>query len=178
MTLDILMTLDEALSGKEIPQHIQSSLEMIEVEYQGFDGLEHRGQIIVHRDLADEVKAIFQEITAARFPLEKVVPVAKYDWSDDLSMADNNSSGFNYRPVVGRKHLSQHAFGRAIDINPRQNPYVSQTRTLPHGALYDPQEPGTLTENSAVVRSFEKRGWTWGGTWRNLKDWQHFEKPR
>jgi hypothetical protein len=170
------MTLQEALSGKEIPEEIRALQTLVEVEHWGFDQQWHRGALVVHRELADEVAAIFAEIAAARFPIEKVLPVAHYHWSDDLSMADNNSSAFNYRLAVGKPNLSQHSWGRAIDINPRLNPYLRGELVLPPGAIYDPQVPGTLLENGPVVRAFESRGWTWGGRWTTLKDWHHFEK--
>jgi peptidoglycan L-alanyl-D-glutamate endopeptidase CwlK len=177
MTQSTLMTLQEALSGKEMPPEIREMQTLVEVGFWGFDAQWQRGAIVVHRELAEETAAIFAEIAAARFPIEKVVPVSRYDWSDDLSMEDNNSSGFNYRLAVGKTDLSQHAWGRAIDINPRQNPYLRDELVLPPGAVYNPSVPGTLLENGPVVLAFEKRGWTWGGRWTTRKDWHHFEKP-
>jgi hypothetical protein len=171
------MTLSEALAGKQIPADIRESLVLINVEYWGFDGIRHGGQLVVHCDLADEVREIFQEIAAARFPIAKMIPVVAYAWSDDATMADNNSSAFNYRLAVGKTHLSQHSYGRAIDINPVQNPYVKGDLVLPPGAIYDPTVPGTLLAHGPVVAAFEKRGWVWGGRWTTLFDWHHFEKP-
>jgi hypothetical protein len=170
------LTLDQALAGKEIPQYIKENLVLIDVEYWSFDAREKVGQLVIHRELAAEVKVIFAEIKAARFPIEKIIPVVAYDWSDDASMEDNNSSTFNYRNIVGGENLSQHAFGRAIDINPRQNPYVKGDIVLPQNAVYSPNIPGTIVSGDAVVEAFVKRGWDWGGNWRQLKDWQHFEK--
>ncbi len=176
LVIDSAMTWDEAMSGREVPRALQSTLVLLDVEYQGFDARLHRGQIIVHGELADEVTAIFSEICASRFPIEKVIPVARFAWSDDLSMADNNSSGFNYRLAVGLPHLSQHALGRAIDINPLLNPYIKGALILPPGAVYDRSRPGTLCADDAAVNAFTARGWAWGGDWTHLKDWQHFEK--
>jgi hypothetical protein len=170
------LTLDQALAGKEIPQYIKENLVLIDVEYWSFDAREKVGQLVIHRELAAEVKVIFAEIKAARFPIEKIIPVVAYDWSDDASMEDNNSSTFNYRNIVGGENLSQHAFGRAIDINPRQNPYVKGDIVLPQNAVYSPNIPGTIVSGDAVVDAFVKRGWDWGGNWQRLKDWQHFEK--
>src|SRR5690606_10520577 len=113
------LTLEQALAGKEIPPHIKENLALVNVEYCSFENCERIGQLVIHHDLAEEVQVIFAEIKAARFPIEKMLPVSAYDWSDDASMEDNNSSAFNYRKIVGRENLSQHAFGRAIDINPR-----------------------------------------------------------
>ena len=171
------MTLQEALKGKEIPAHIRQNLVLVETEYWGFDEACHRGHLVLHRDLADEVRGIFCEITSARFPIAKMAPVMAYAWSDDDSMSDNNSSAFNYRLAVAKTHLSQHAYGRAIDINPVQNPYIKGNVVLPPGAVYDPAARGTLLAEGPVVAAFEKRGWVWGGRWTTLKDWHHFEKP-
>lgn len=172
------MTLREALSGKEIPPDMEQNLVLLDLTYWGFDAAWHTGQIVVHRDLSEEVRAIFEEIAMARFPIRKIQPVAAYDWSDDASMSDDNSSGFNYRLALGKTSLSQHAYGRAIDINPLCNPYIKGDLVLPANSIYDPDAPGTLLADGPVVAAFEKRGWTWGGRWTTLKDWHHFEKPQ
>jgi hypothetical protein len=135
------------------------------------------GQLVVHRELEREVREIFREILLARFPLETMIPVVAFGWSDEASMEANNCSAFNYRLKVGKNNLSAHATGRAIDINPRQNPYIRGDLTLPPGAQYNVDAPGTLLANGAVVRAFESRGWTWGGRWTTLLDYHHFEKP-
>ena len=162
------MTLQEALDGKEIPPDIRDSLVLLDLEYFGFDQACH---------LAADVRAIFEEIASARFPIAQMLPVVAFDWSDDASMAANNSSAFNYRLAVGKAKLSQHAYGRAIDINPVQNPYIKGVLILPPHGVYNPAVPGTLLPEGPVVTAFEKRGWTWGGRWTTLKDWHHFEKP-
>lgn len=174
--IDSNMTLEQALTGKDIPRDIEKNLVLVNVEYWSFDGREHTGQLVIHEDLAEEVKAIFADIKEARFPIEKMTPISKYAWSDEDSMADNNSSSFNYRSVQGWSRLSEHAYGRAIDINPRLNPYVKDGFSLPAGAIYSPEVPGTITSDGPVVAAFRKHGWKWGGRWRKLKDWQHFEK--
>ena len=171
------MTLAEALAGKEIPADIRETQVLLDLEYSGFDGVLRPGQMIVHRDLEIEVREIFADIAAARFPIEKMLPVVVFDWSDDASMAANNSSAFNYRLAVGKSKLSLHAYGRAIDINPLQNPYIKDDLILPPAGVYNPGVPGTLLADGPVVKAFEKRGWTWGGRWTSLKDWHHFEKP-
>jgi len=176
MSIKTYTTLAEALTGKDIPESVKETLNLIDVEYWSFENHRGIGQLVVHRDLAVEVKTIFAEIAAGRFPIEKIIPVGAYDWSDDASMEGNNSSAFNYRNIVGGENLSQHAFGRAIDINPRQNPYVKGDIVLPPKAVYAPDVPGTITPGDVVVEAFLKRGWDWGGNWQRLKDWQHFEK--
>ena len=77
-------------------------------------------------------------------------------------MADNNSSAFNYRLVYGTNHVSNHSFGLAIDINPRQNPYIAiDGKIFPEGAEYNIKMPGTLVAGDKVVSLFESKGWEW-----------------
>ena len=154
---------------------IGSPMAVAEIPYWGFDGKEHVGQLVVRRDLVPEVKAIFSEIRAVKFPIAKMVPISKYRGDDEASMADNNTSGFNYRKIKGSRRLSNHAFGKAIDINPLINPFVSKHRST---SKYDPKARGALTAESPVVRIFKRHGWSWGGEWKRVKDYQHFEKRR
>ena len=168
------MTLDEALQGKEVLSEIRKSLVLIEVPYWSFDGKAETGTLVVHRDCTDDLRSICSELAIQRFPIEKMVPVCQYGWDDDASMRDNNTSAFNYRFIAGTDRLSNHAFGRAIDINPRLNPYIRGDTIAPEGATYDPAVPGTVTD--AIARLFTTRGWEWGGDWTDRKDWQHFEK--
>lgn len=173
--VDSSLTLTAALSGEAIPDAIRRDLTLVTVSYWSFDHRVHRGQIVIHKDLASDVRAIFRELRWRRFPIAHVVPVVRYGWSDEASMAANNTSGFNYRTVPGQTKLSNHAYGRAVDINPVQNPYMQQGVASPPGAVYDPAQPGTITDGP-IVRAFEKRGWRWGGRWRIETDWQHFDK--
>lgn len=171
------MTLIEALEGSPAPREILAVQTLLDVTYLDFNGQTQLGQLVVHRDLESEVRDIFREILLARFPIHSMIPVVAFAWSDDASMEANNSSAFNYRLKVGKNTLSAHAMGRAIDINPRQNPYIRGDLTLPPGAVYDPGAPGTLLAEDATVRAFESRGWMWGGRWIKLRDYHHFEKP-
>jgi hypothetical protein len=172
-----LPSLEEALRGCDVPNAVRRDLAVAAVEYRSSSGRQETGYLIVHRELKEEIAAIFREIAQAGFPVEKMVPMTQYGWSDEKAMADNNTSAFNYRRVPGNPKLSLHACGRAVDINPRLNPYITPKGVYPPGATYNPSRPGTITADSAVTRAFEKRGWRWGGRWRARKDWQHFEKP-
>lgn len=167
------MTQAQSLENKGFPASIVQQQQTITVRYYGFDGKLHQGQITINKSLAKEVQSIFKDIEASKFPIKKVVPIVKYNWSDSKSIADNNTSGFNYRVVDGSTKLSEHAYGRAIDVNPYTNPYVFPGRkTRP----YNPNSPGTITRTSPVFKAFSKRGWQWGGDWKNAKDYQHFYK--
>lgn len=170
------MTLPQALAGSSAPPEILARLALLELSFFDFEGELQRGQLVVARDLADEVRDIFADVLAARFPVFGMTPVVAFDWSDDASMEANNCSAFNFRSKVGKSELSAHALGRAIDINPRQNPYMRGELTLPPGAVYDLRAAGTLLAAGPVVRAFEARGWVWGGRWTSLGDYHHFEK--
>lgn len=162
------------------PEGILKNLSVVSVEYYSVDGTVRPGQIVVHRDLAGDVAEFFKKAKAKKFPIQSVTPVSnpRFAWSDELSMEANNTSGFNYRPKAGTMDIpSQHAFGRAIDINPLWNPYIKKEIVLPRAATYEPERAGTITRQSFIVEFFERRGWTWGGRWKSLKDYQHFEKP-
>lgn len=161
-----------------IPREIYRTLALVTVFYISYDGRVHQGQLVVHRALRAEVEEIFRKLLFARFPIEKVIPISKYGWDDGKSMADNNSSAFNYRFIERRQgELSHHAFGWALDLNPRDNPFIDEEGTiLPKGAVYDHSIPGTITPDGLVVRLFLERGWVWGGNWNSIKDYQHFQR--
>jgi hypothetical protein len=176
--IDSHITLTQALSGKEIPNTNTKNLKIVDVEYYSFDHRLHRGQLVIHKDLEDDIKEIFELIKEKRFPIKKVIPVNVYNWSDENSMRDNNTSAFNYRFVSGTRTFSAHSLGRAIDINPFQNPQIKRGKTSPQGAVYNKYAPGTITKQAWLIHEFYKRGWRWGGDWNSLKDYQHFEKTK
>lgn len=136
------------------------------------------GRLVVAADVAKDVAAILEDLYRERFPIQRMVPVAEYGSDDDASMAANNTSAFNCRAVTGGSSFSEHSYGRAIDINPLVNPYVSGSTVLPSaGAPYVDRSrdaAGMIHAGDEVVRAFAARGWSWGGTWRSPKDYQHF----
>ena len=157
-------------------------LRRVEVDYVGFDGQTHRGELIVHQDMVADVVAIFEQLHRLRYPIDKMRTVDHYPGADDeLSMEDNNSSAFNCRPLPSGLSWSLHAFGRAIDLNPLLNPYVDSRGAIQPrnaGPYLDRKrtDPGILHAGDADVRVFTDRGWRWGGDWRTPKDYQHFER--
>jgi len=175
---DSRMTFEEAITGTTAPRDVIDALSLIHVCYRAFDGRLHQGQLVVHKAVGQDVTEIFRLIETTGFPIARAIPIARYDWSDDRSMAENNTSAFNYRPVLGTDRLSRHAFGRAVDINPLQNPVIYENgRISPDGATYDTEKEGTLSETHPLVREFLNRGWQWGGHFKTLKDYHHFDKP-
>ena len=177
IVIDSAMSFAEAVDGSTAPLEVIDSLSMVDVTYYSFDGLRHSGQIVVEAGLEDDIYEIFQMIERLKFPVGKAIPIAAYHWEDGDSMADNNSSGFNFRVIADTNKLSLHSFGRAVDINPVQNPVIYPAGIIaPAGALYRPQNRGTFTTNHPVVQEFIKRGWHWGGNFEQPKDYHHFEK--
>jgi hypothetical protein len=174
--IDSDLDFDEAVAGLSIPQSILENLRIVDVYYYGFDHKLHKGQLIVHKDVVLEVIEVFEFIRESGFPIGKVVPISKYGWSDEKSMRENNTSAFNYRYISGTRVISNHAAGLAIDINPTLNPYIKNGISLPEDCVYDTKKPGTISAGSQLVKEFKQRGWTWGGDWKSLKDYQHFEK--
>src|SRR4030065_1425014 len=168
----------DAIVGTNAPLEIVDRLSMVDVCYFSFDGLRHQGQIIINSELEDDVGEIFALIEKLKFPIGSVIPIVTYGWQDGESMAANNTSGFNYRIIEGTTKLSLHSFGRAVDINPVQNPVTYPNGLIaPQGAVYNRQKKGAFTLANPIVQEFLKRGWHWGGNFEQPKDYHHFEKP-
>ena len=174
--IDCNYTFKEATSGIDIPKSILKQLTLLNVEYYSFDGKLHRGQIVINKSVINDIKEIFSFIKKTTFPVNKVIPIVKYNWSDEKSMNDNNTSAFNYRKVKGQKVFSAHSLGLAIDINPLLNPQFKHELVFPSKGKYDPKIPGTILNGTKLVKEFQKLGWQWGGYWKSSKDYQHFEK--
>ena len=171
-------SLEEAIAGIEIPSLIRETLALKSVMYISFDGKIHEGQLVVHRDLVDEVGFLFTQLFHMRFPIAQVVPVSVYGWDDNASMLANNTSAFNLRKIEATGEYSQHSYGWAIDINPMQNPCFEKrlNKVEPPEAVYDRSVPGTLTGDSGAVNLFRYNGWVWGGDWKSLQDMMHIQK--
>ena len=153
-------------------------LRVVTVDHWGMGGHLLTGEVVVHRDLAAGIVRTMRDLHAARFPFARMELVDLYWGDDDASMAANNTSAFNCRAVTGGSGWSEHAYGRAIDVNPVQNPYVRGATVLPPagGAYVDRgnHRSGMIQPGDAVVDAFAANGWSWGGSWSSLKDYQHF----
>ena len=159
-----------------------AELRMLTLPYWDFEGHERSGQMVVNAGVAGDVEAIFRELHAKRFPIERMRPVEEYGGNDDRSMEANNTSAFNCRDVTGQLgKFSNHSWGRAIDLNPLTNPYVKGTKVLPPAGRAHVDRTreytGGIAADGIVVALFKKRGWAWGGDWTDRQDYQHFEKP-
>ena len=153
-------------------------LRLLGLTHWGFDGLQHKGRLIVHEGVARNVVGVFRKLYAARFPVRRMVPVDAYGGNDFRSIEADNTSAFNCRYVEGTTRWSEHAYGRAIDVNPIENPYVQGGRTSHRAsAAYvdrSQHRPGMAFEGGALVRVFDAIGWGWGGRWTSVSDYQHF----
>lgn len=143
------------------------------------------GEMICNRLICDDLTDIFKNLYQAKYPIERMVLIDNYDANDQLSMVDNNSSGFNFRFISGTTKLSNHSMGLAIDINPLYNPYV---KTIDGKPIVDPKKGLSYVDrekdfqykidiNDLCYKEFTDHGFEWGGSWKSLKDYQHFEKP-
>ena len=125
---------------------------------------------------------IFEMLFEAEYEIERIKLCDEYEGDDEASMSDNNSSAFNYRNVDGTQTLSLHAMGRAIDINPLYNPYITADKVSPaNSAPYVDRTKSfshKIDHHDICYKVFASRGWLWGGDWKDSKDYQHFYKPK
>jgi hypothetical protein len=154
-------------------------LRAVSVSHRGFDGRTRQGLLIAHADAAPPLVRVFRRLYDARFPIRRLVPVDAYGGSDFRSIEADNTSAFNCRRVDGTTRWSRHAYGRAIDVNPIENPYVTAAGTTSHPASEPflrrrPARAGMAVEGGVLVRAFDAEGWGWGGRWSGVKDYQHF----
>jgi hypothetical protein len=174
----------EAMRGVSWPEGCPTPLsQLVTVQVSWHDeqgGAHHDGELVVHRDAADVVVRAFEAAWDAGFPFTSIRPIRAFDGSDDASMEANNTSAFNCRKVKGTDTWSQHSTGRALDVNPKWNPWVKGDKVDPPSgrpwADRTAQHPGMLRADSAMTRAFLDAGWGWGGSWRSSKDYQHFSE--
>lgn len=155
-------------------------LSWVRLTFVGFDGRRHTGELLTNRSVAADLVAVFRRLYAARYPIEEM-RVSRADELTAPPTGDGNNTGsFACRTTRGATSYSQHAYGLAVDVNPFQNPYVKGDVVLPELASSYLQRrrvrPGMIEPNGPVVRAFASIGWEWGGTWRTLKDYQHFSQ--
>ena len=160
-------------------------LRYIHILHYDFDGNSVEGELICNEAIAQDLVEIFYELYRNEYQLERVLLIDEYDGDDTASMEDNNTSCFNYRVVSGTSHLSKHALGLAIDVNPFYNPYITYNKdgsenVSPAAAEFYADRsisfPYKIDENDLCYKLFIKHGFTWGGNWNSSKDYQHFQK--
>jgi D-alanyl-D-alanine carboxypeptidase len=154
------------------------ALRLVTLDHWGYDGTEHRGELVVHADHAQAIVGVFRALFDTGFPIERMEIVDVFGADDFAATAANNTAAFNCRSVVARPgSWSEHAYGRAIDVNPLVNPYLGDPRVSdPRLAPYVDRSidaPGLIRAGDAVVTAFASVGWQWGGNW-SPPDYQHF----
>ena len=174
------------MEGKSFPEGCttkREDLRYLDLLYKDLDGNTHVGEMVCNKEIASKVIYIFKQLYEADYPIEKMVLVDEYDADDMASMMDNNTSCFNYRVVPGTTKISKHAMGLAIDLNPRYNPYIYTRGGEQHiepdnGVDYVDRSKDfdyKIDKNDLAYRLFTEAGFTWGGSWTNSKDYQHFQ---
>ncbi len=154
-------------------------LRYLELDHWSFRGREKQGEMVVHRDAVPAMRLVFRTLFRHRFPIRRMRLVDDYGGSDFDSIEADNSSAFNCRNVAGSDRWSQHAYGRAIDVNPIENPYVHADGTTSHPAS-EPyvdrtrRRKGMARRRGVLVKAFKRAGWAWGGLWSPARDYQHF----
>jgi hypothetical protein len=157
-----------------------AQLRRLSVAYWDFDGRAHTGALVVNADAVSDLVHVFARLYAARFPIRRMRPIDAYHGRDEPSLEADNTAAFNCRYAVapGPKRWSAHAFGRAIDVNPVENPYLEGGRVHPRRgrAFLDRsrRRPGMAVRGGLLVRAFAGVGWAWGGRWAGSPDYQHF----
>ena len=161
-------------------------LRYLKVSYIGFDGKEHIGELVVNRAIANSVVAIFKELYNIKYPIRKMHLVSDYGASDFDSIEADNTSAFNCRKASGSRGWSKHTYGKAIDINPIENPYIySNGKTVHKESIKflhrkhkynNASDRAMLILGDKAVNIFIKRGWRWGYFFKEAKDLQHFDK--
>ncbi len=160
-------------------------LDTLRVQHVDFQGKTQQGLIVCNKTISRDLREIFADLYKAQYPIERIRPISEYGNDDERSMQANNTSCYCYRPIEGSKKLSNHARGLAVDINPLYNPCVRRKKD---GTLLIQPSTGKpyvdrsrtfkykITKSDLCYRLFVQHGFRWGGNWRTLKDYQHFEK--
>lgn len=176
------------MQGKSWPKDCtvaRSDLRYLTVLHYGFDGKAHKGELVCNKAIARDVLEIFRELYRQKYPIESVRLIDDFNGNDEQSMRANNTSCFCFRRVKGSKKLSAHSRGMAVDINPLYNPYykkrhdgtvVVQPATARRYVDRRAAFPHKIDRNDLAYKLFIAHGFRWGGAWRTVKDYQHFER--
>ena len=169
---------------KEDSRVRRSDLRHLRVPYINYEGQTCEGELICNKAIAEDLLYIFRRLYEARYPIASIRLIDDFGADDELSMRANNTSCFCYRPVNSSNKLSRHALGMAVDLNPLENPCVRQRggrvivqpATAAKHVQRSHKAPHQIDRNDLAYKLFTERGFRWGGAWRSVKDYQHFEK--
>ena len=182
----------QRMNGKSMRQNNDISykdLRYLKIPHYNFSGTVETGEMVVNKAVAEDVLDIFAELYDIKYPIERLDLVDNYSADDYTSIDYNNTSAFNYRPSTdGSGRLSQHALGRAIDINPQINPYVNSNQVGSHSNAKEywsrdwknwsdeTAQKAYIGPDAEIYKIFINHGWEWGGSWSSYRDYQHFQK--
>lgn len=157
----------------------RSQLRRVDLDYTDFEGQLQRGHLVVNADTAQTTARIFTRLFEEQFPIRRMRGVEHYGGDTLQSLQANNTSAYNCRrldqinaPVLE----SPHANGRAIDINPRENPWMDlRCDCWSPSAKYADRTPGPgkILQGGAVVEAFVEEGWIWQNI--DVPDYMHFD---
>lgn len=178
-------TVRARMQGKSMKDNARigyDQLRYLTLPYYDFDGNIQNGEMVCNKAIAHDLLCIFRDLFSEEYPICSIRLVDDFDADDEASMEANNTSCFNYRTIAGTKILSRHAFGMAVDINPLQNPCVRGSRIQPKTATDYVDRikdfPHKIDKEDFCKKVFTSFGFRWGGDWRRMKDYQHFEKRK
>lgn len=177
------------MQGKSFKQNCtmpRASLRYLRVLHRNTEGKTQLGEIVCNQSIANDLLDIFRKLYEAGYKIERITLIDDYNADDETSMRANNTSCFNFRVVSGTTKLSKHSQGLAIDINPLYNPYIHLNNGKVEPANGKPYATNRTANRKVPVpfintsdlcyRLFIQHGFRWGGAWRTVKDYQHFEK--
>ncbi|MCQ2604323.1 MAG: M15 family metallopeptidase [Spirochaetia bacterium] len=182
ITDDIFARIDGRSYKEGCPVALED-LRYLHILHKNLEGESLEGEMICNEVIAEKLLDIFEKLYDAGYPIERMVLVDEYDADDELSMTDNNTSCFNFRPISGTSRISLHGYGLAVDINPLYNPCVTNR----NGEMYIEPAAGVpytdrtkefdykIDENDLCYKLFTDAGFKWGGSWSRVKDYQHFQ---
>ena len=189
---DTIFALMQGRSYKRDCTVARSSLRYILCLHRDDGGRSIVGEMVVNKSIAADVVEIFRRLYEADYPIERMRLIDYWDADDERAMTANNSSSFNFRFISHTRKVSKHGMGLAIDINPLYNPYTKTLRggktnasagkTIVEPAAGRPYLDRNrkfkykITRGDLCYRLFRKYGFRWGGDWKTMKDYQHFEK--
>lgn len=165
----------------------RTTLRYLRVLHRNLEGKTQLGEIVCNQAIANDLIDIFRKLYETNYKIERIVLIDEYDADDERSMSHNNTSSFNFRVVSGTTKLSKHAQGLAIDINPLYNPYIHLNNGKVEPANGKPYATNRTNNRKDIpvpvinttdlcYSLFIQHGFRWGGVWRTVKDYQHFEK--
>ncbi|SFS42911.1 D-alanyl-D-alanine carboxypeptidase [Succinivibrio dextrinosolvens] len=178
----------EKMQGKtyqENPFIKREDLRYLRLLHVDYDRKVRLGEMVCNRAIAEDLREIFFILYKNKYPIAHIRLADEYNADDEIQMRENNTSCFVFRFITGSDYLSYHARGLAVDLNPRTNPYCKLQKD---GTLFvQPMNSGVFCERDdnfvykidkqdLAYKLFISHGFTWGGEWRTLKDYCHFEK--